>query len=133
MSTETVKRTTWLLASLLAGVALLHAYWAVGGTWGLQTAVSEGNPLPPPIASAAVMLVLLGAMLVVLGRVGIWGRSLPAWLFRWATWSLVAVLVAVALLNFSTARMWERWVFAPFAALLAMLALVVATSPERSA
>lgn len=77
MSPIAAKRAAYVLASLLGAVAILHAYWALGGTWGLQTAVGEGNPLPPPIASVAVTLALIGATLVVLGRVGMWGKSVP--------------------------------------------------------
>ena len=132
MTPISAKRTAYVLVSLLGAVAILHAYWALGGTWGLQIAVGAGNPLPPPIASAAVTFLLIGATLVVLGRVGMWGESVPAWLFRWGTWVLCVVLIAVAVMNFTTGRPWERWGFAPFAALLAALAAAVARSRGRA-
>ncbi len=116
----------FLLAGFLAAVAALHAYWALGGTWGLQTAVGEGNPVPPAPVIWVVVLGLLAALLVVLGRIGLWGRGVPEWVFRWGTWALCLVLIVVAVSNLAVGSTWEMLVFAPFSALLAVLAAVIA-------
>jgi hypothetical protein len=123
----------YVLASSLIVVAGLHAFWALGGSWGLQTAIGEGNPLPPRLVIWTVVLMLTGAVLVVLGRVGLWGNSLPAWIFSVGTWSLCAALIVVAGANFTTGRPWDVWVFAPLSLLLAALAGVVARSARRAA
>jgi hypothetical protein len=128
MVADVTLRTGFLLAGFLAAVAALHAYWALGGRWGLQTAVGEGNPLPPAPVIWVVVFGLIAALLVVLGQIGLWGRAVPEWVFRWGTWALCIVLVAVAVLNFAAGSTWEMLVFAPFTAVLALLAAVVASA-----
>ncbi len=126
-----VSKAGSLLAGLLAAVAALHAYWALGGRWGLQKAVGEGTPVPPAAVIWVVVVGLVAAVLVVLGQIGLWGRGKPEWVFRWGTWALCIVLIAVAVLNFGGGK-WEMLVFAPFSLLLAVLAAVVAGSRRRA-
>lgn len=88
-------------AGTLAGIGALHGYWATGGRWPgtesrtlAETVVGPAGtkmPTTPMIVGVAVLLEV--AALVLLGRLGIWGRRLPQWIFRWGTIGLAAVLV----------------------------------------
>ena len=120
------RSTGYALAAVLAALGALQAYWALGGRWGLEAALGEGNPVPPPAAVWAVAAALILAALTVLGRVGVWGRSLPPWMFVSGTWALCLVLAGVALLNLSSGRLWEMLLIAPFCGLLAALTAAVA-------
>src|SRR4051794_39650841 len=81
-------------AGLLVSIGLLHIYWAAGGTWGSGVTVPEvdGKPLfnPGPLPTLAVAFLLFASGVLLLGRSGFWGTSLPTWPFRYGTWALVA-------------------------------------------
>lgn len=118
------------LTLLLLGV--LHLYWAWGGSWGLAAALGRDQVdagVGLRLAAGCVAFALVAAAAVVLGRVGVWGRSLPWLLFSWGTWALVAALLLGAMLNFTAATWLERLLFAPLALALAGLALGVARAP----
>ena len=132
MKVELAERAGYLLVLLLFLIALLHTYWALGGRWGLQTAIGEGSPFPHPFLIWAVVVALMAAVLTVLGRIGWWSRGIPFWLFRVGIWALVVVLVGAALINFGGKSRWDRFVFGPIALFLALLAVIVARyTPER--
>ena len=84
--------------------------------------------LPPElrIASAAAAVVLIVAALVVLGRAGYWGATVPFGVFRWGAWVLVGAMTLSALANFASSSGWERFLGGPVALLLALLCLIVA-------
>ena len=71
-----------LAAGVLFGLAALHAYWAAGGDWGTDAAIPtrDGAPLfkPGPVGTVLVAVLLCAAALVLLGRLGIWGRRCRA-------------------------------------------------------
>lgn len=129
----TAQRTARILATVLALLAILHAYWALGGQWGLSAALGgPPAPVPPSWAMWLVVGLLVIGTLVPLGRVGTWGQRVPQWLFGFACWGLALVLVLVAVIN-ALGRTWlERLAFAPFALLLAAAAAVVARAPRRA-
>ena len=126
MDGQRTRHAGYLLATTLLLVGALHAYWALGGHWGLAAVLGEGNPAPPAAAVWAVVIAIVIAALIVLGKIGVWGRSLPAWPFAWGSWGLCAALAAGALLNLSSGRSWETLLIAPLCLLLALLAAAVA-------
>ena len=123
---EFAQRAAYLLASLLFLITGIHAFWALGGRWGLQTAIGEGNPLPTSQLIWAATVAFLAAGLTVLGRVGLWGASLPSWIFSLGPWVLVVVFIAGGVLNLTNGRAWNTFVFAPTFLFLSVLAGVVA-------
>jgi len=131
--TGLVARVAYALSVTLTILSVLHLYWAVGGTWGLAAALGRQEidaSTGLRIAAGAVAVALLIAAVGLLGRVGLWGDSLPWVLFSWGTWALVAALFLAASLNL-TAHTWtERLVFAPIALALGGLALMIARSPR---
>ncbi len=119
---ELAQRAAYLLVTLLFVIAGVHAYWALGGRWGLQTAIGAGNPLPASPLIWAAAVAFLAAGLTVLGRVGLWGAWLPPWIFSLGPWVLAVVFAAGGVLNLTSGRAWGTFVFAPTFLLLAALA-----------
>jgi hypothetical protein len=78
-----------LLAVIFAVLGFFHLYWAAGGRIGSGSAVPsvDGHRLftPSPVGTILVAVALVAAMLVVLGRLGIWAGFLPTWIFYWGT------------------------------------------------
>jgi hypothetical protein len=131
-----------LAAVVLVGLGTLHCYWAAGGRWATDVTIPKrgGEPLftPGPAGTLLVALLLYAAALVLLGRLGLWGRGLPRWLFVAGTWTLVVVFSGRVVGDFQWfglfKRMtgtpfawWDTWVYAPLCALLALAALLVAS------
>ena len=105
--------------ALALGAPLGRAAW--GGTH---------TQLPPGlrVASAVAAGFWVLAALIVLGRAGYQVSPLPLGAARWGTWILVGALLFGALMNFASPSAWERFLWGPFALLLAGLCLVVARS-----
>jgi hypothetical protein len=76
------------------------------------------------VASACAVFVWIFASLVVLGRAEI--GPLSGSYLRWASWLLVGVLAVGALMNAASKSPWERFGWAPFTLVLAVLCAVVA-------
>jgi hypothetical protein len=124
-----------------AGTAAILAAIGLGFVAAFQLAIALGAPLgraswggthagvPPPklrIASGVAAVVWAAAALVVLGRADL--GPLSGGFLRWAAWVLVGVLVLGALTNVASRSRWERFGWAPFTAVLALLCGIVATS-----
>jgi hypothetical protein len=107
-------------AALALGAPLGRAAW--GGT-------SAVLPARLRVSSAVAFVIWLVAAAVVLGRAGIEVVSLPRDLLVWGTWALVVLSALGAIVNVASSSPWERFGWGPLAALLAVLSLVVASSP----
>lgn len=79
-----------LLAVIFAILSFFHLYWAAGGRFGRSAVVPivAGEHLlhPSPFWTILVAAVLFAAMLVVLGRLKIWGTFIPSRIFYFGTW-----------------------------------------------
>jgi hypothetical protein len=112
-------------------IAVFQAALALGAplgraAWGGATAVL---PARLRISSAVAFVIWLLAPVIVLGRAGIEVVALPRDLLVWGTWALVVLSALGAVVNFASSSHWERFGWGPLAALLAVLSLVVASSP----
>lgn len=118
-----------LAVGLLAGPAASHLYWLLGGTWGLH----QDNTLGIRVVSAIVLMLVVGAVLVVLARVGMWQQTLvPDRVIRLLAWAVAGVFLLEAVAGFTYSRGdYEWWLYAPFALVLGLLGLVVARSGAR--
>jgi hypothetical protein len=98
-----------------------------GAAWG-------GATLTPTmrLASAISAMLLVLAALIVLGRTGYWGRRLPAAIFRWGIWVLVAGMTLSALANFASPIVGERFFLGPSALLLAFLCFAATRAHKPS-
>lgn len=127
------------LAAIFAILSLIHFYWAVGGKTGGATVPSDnGNPIfkPTPLATTLVALALLAAMFVILGRIGVWGKSLSDWIFY--SGSLVIALLFLFraigdfhyvgffknVVNTDFAR-WDKYLFSPLCLFIAIAAFLL--------
>ena len=124
-----VRLAASVLWRALVAAAGLHAYWVLGGTWGVHAA-SGGTYVEPTtslrIQSAVIAMLLVAACLVVRARAGLWRAPVSDRVIRVSMWVLTAVLALTAVVNFAAATDWERFVIGPFVLVLALLALVVA-------
>jgi hypothetical protein len=130
-------------AAVLLGLGALHVYWAGGGRWGTDVTVPtrDGNRVFVPSSAATLMVAMLlcAAALVLLGRLRLWGQWLPRWPFVAGAWTLVVVFGArvvgdlrwFGVFKRTTGTQfswWDTWLYIPLSGLLAMAALLVASS-----
>src|SRR5215218_6016164 len=95
-----------LTACVFAVLALIHVYWAAGGSLGHAAAVPTGAGggarlfHPTRAGTLVVAAGLLLAALVVLGRLGVWAAPLPGWVFVWGSWVIALLFLARAVGEF---------------------------------
>jgi hypothetical protein len=137
---DLIHKAGLLLAFIFAVLALLHIYWAAGGSFAADVTVPEVNGKPTFIPSLrATLLVaaaLLLAMLVILGQLGVWGGGLPVWIFRLGTWAICLLFFLRALGDFKLIGFfkrlhdtgfawWDTRVYSPLCLLISILAFLV--------
>jgi hypothetical protein len=105
-------------AALALGAPLGSASW--GGAYQGQL------PVGLRIASGVAVVVYVLAALIVVGRAGFRGVPLARGFVRWGTWVLAVLTFLGALENFASSSGWERYGWAPFTLILALLCLFVA-------
>lgn len=138
----------YLTASVFAGLALLHIYWATGGVWGravaipttaaVQTGGAGGARLfnPTRAGTLVVAAALLLAALVVLGRLGVRAAPLPGWVFVWGSWVIALALFARAVGEFKYVGLfkrvrgtdfanWDTWLFTPLCLCIAVSVAII--------
>jgi hypothetical protein len=128
-------------AMVMFGLALLHLYWAAGGSWGSAVAVPSGGGQslfqPGPVATLIVAALLFAAGLVLLGRKGMWGQSLPQWFYAAGAWTIAIVFAARMIGDFrwfglfkritdTPFAWWDSRLYVPLCAMLAVAAALVA-------
>src|SRR5690349_18418709 len=106
-----------LIAGLAAGPIGTHAYWLLGGTWGLYTNGVRDHVATTGtrIVAAVVIVLLVAAVLVVLARVGLWHQTfLSDRTTRVLAWALAAVFLLETVAAFTWSRgepLW--WLYGP--------------------
>ena len=129
-----------LLAVIFAILSFFHLYWAAGGRFGIAAAIptAGGEHLfkPSPFATILVAVALFAAMLVVLGRIKIWGAFVPSWIFYWGTWviSLLFLLRTIgdfryvgffkSVTDTNFAR-WDTILFSPLCLFIGIVAFLI--------
>jgi hypothetical protein len=115
------------------GIALFQLALALGAplgraAWGGGQAVL---PMRLRRASAVSFVIWILAAVVVLARAGLVVLpGVPPILPVVGTWALVVLSALGALVNVASSSRWERFGWAPYAATLAVLSLVVALGPS---
>jgi hypothetical protein len=95
-----------LLAVIFAILSFFHLYWAAGGRFGggavIPTGGSSGERLfnPSPFGTILIAAALFAAMLVVLGRLKMWGAFVPGWIFYSGTWVVTLLFLLRAIGDF---------------------------------
>ena len=129
-----------LLAVIFAILSFVHLYWAAGGRFGSGAAIPTAGGArllnPSPVGTILVAAALFAAMLVVLGRLKIWGAFVPRWIFNLGTWviSLLFVLRTIgdfryvgffkSVTDTSFAR-WDTLLFSPLCLFIAVVAFLI--------
>jgi hypothetical protein len=129
------------LAGLFAVLSFLHFFWAAGGKFGSGAVIPTGGGgerlfNPWPFGTILVAAALLGAMLVVLGRLRIWGAFLPSWIFYLGTWviSLLFLLRTIGdfqyigffkSVNDTKFAYWDTIVFSPLCLVVCIAAFLI--------
>lgn len=118
-----------LIAGLAAGPIGTHVYWMLGGTWGLGRSTTT---IGIQVVAAVVVTLLVGAVLVVLARVGVWRQAFVSdGVIRFLAWGLTVFFLGHGLLSFIEGLVWsldEWWLYGPSGLVIGVLALVVANS-----
>ena len=129
-----------LLAAVFALLSLFHLFWAAGGRLGGKAAIPtvNGARLFNPSAFGTILVAagLLLAMLVVLGRIGIWGANLPAWIFRLGVLGISLLFLLRAIGDFhylgffksiseTDFARWDTWLFSPLCLSIAAIAFLI--------
>jgi hypothetical protein len=135
-----------LLAGIFAILSFFHLYWAAGGRFGIGTAIPTvgGKRLltPSPFVTILVAAALFAAMLVVLGRLRIWGAFVPSWIFYLGTWviSLLFLLRTIgdfryvgffkSVTDTNFAR-WDTILFSPLCLFIGIVAFLISYYEAR--
>jgi hypothetical protein len=135
-----VHRLGILLAVIFAALGLLHLYWAAGGRWGHGATVpsSGGKRLfsPSLLGTVMVALALLSAMAVILGRIGVWGAFVPAWVFACGVWGISVIFFLRSVGEFKYVGFfkrvrgtkfarWDTWLLSPLCLFISVVAGVL--------
>ena len=131
--------TSMGFAGAMVAAAGLHAYWALGGTWFVETAFNmdiERVPERLVPATWGLALVAILAAIAALAR-GEWfpGRRpvIPMWMLAAVFWVVAMVCAGAAIYDATIPRAWDRYVFAPvFVALTAMAVRLAWPIRERA-
>jgi hypothetical protein len=136
-----IRFSGFLLTAVFAALSMFHLYWAAGGTLGKRATVPEiaGKHAfnPSPVSTILVAIALLIAMLIILGRLGVLGKSVPQWVFRWGTWGISVLFFLRAVGEFKLVGFfklvrdtefarWDTWLFSPLCLVIAVIAFALA-------
>jgi hypothetical protein len=134
-------RMLGILVAVTFGVlSLFHLYWASGGKFGDGATVPTVgetrafNPSPPGTVLVATALLL--AMLIILGQLGLLGKLIPKWVFRWGTGGIALIFFLRAIGDFKLIGFfkrasdtpfahWDTWLFSPLCLVIAITAFVL--------
>lgn len=129
---STLVRATAMSAAVgLVGIALFQLALAVGAPLGRAAwGGTHTGQLPTElrIASGVAFLVWAAAALVVLRRGGLGLVAIPGAVAHWGTWVLFGLLLLGALMNIASSSVWERYLWGPYALILAGLCFLTAHS-----
>lgn len=104
--------------SLVLGAPLGAAAWGGAQVGSLPAELRVASAVSTPIWSLAAA--------VVLRRGGRGLRLIPGQVARWGTWVLVVLLLVGAVMNALSPSPWERFLWAPYALLMAALCVIAA-------
>jgi hypothetical protein len=110
------------------GIAAFQVALAAGAPLGRAAWGGQHRVLPARLrrSSAVAGVIWLVGVVVILGRAGVVDVPLPSIVLVVGAWALVVISVLGALVNLASSSPWERFGWAPYAAILAVLSGVVA-------
>jgi hypothetical protein len=113
-------------------IATFQLLLALGAPLGRAAYGGRSAKLSPAFrrASAGAVVIWLIAAVFMLGRGGVAAVPLPDVILAVGAWVLVVLSVLGAIVNLASSSPWERFGWAPFSAVLALLSFIVASSPR---
>ncbi len=129
-----------LVAVIFAVLSFFHLYWAAGGRFGFSAAIPTvgGERLlnPSPFVTILVAAALFAAMLIVLGRLNMWGAFVPSWIFYSGTWviSLLFLLRTIGDFRYvgffknvtdTNFARWDTILFSPLCLFIGIVAFLI--------
>ena len=132
-----IKLVGYTVAVIFIILCLLHAYWALGGIWAWDSVIPPDLEYPSKLATWLVSFLLFLAMLIVLGKVGLWGKRFPRWAFKWGTWGVSTVFFMRSIGDFKYCGFFKKvttttfahldtWLFTPLCLLISLLCVITA-------
>jgi hypothetical protein len=124
-------RTAAIVAAIgFAGIAGFRVALALGAPLGNAAWGGKHRVLPPNlrVGSAVAAAIWLVGAAIVPDRAGFDVSPIPTGVERVGTWLFVGLLGLGTLMNAASSSRWERFVWAPTSAVLAVLTAVVAAS-----
>lgn len=133
-------------AVMMLLISAFHIYWALGGSKGLRATIPEidGRPLyaATPLGTFTIAFVLLIGALVMVGRLGFFGKPQLEFIYLWGPWLLAAIFMLRAVgdfnyiglfkkVRYSYFSYWDTRLHSPLSLLLAIACTIVAASPVR--
>lgn len=130
-----------LLAVIFAAIALLHFYWALGGSASGISAIPtvEGKQAFTPSAFGTVLVAFafVAAVLVVAGQFGYLGGLVPQWIYRTGLFVISVLFLLRAIGEFRLVGFFksvtgtpfasmDTWVFSPLCLFIAVSAFIIA-------
>jgi Protein of unknown function (DUF3995) len=110
-----------LLTAIFAAIALLHIYWALGGSTSNISAVPtvEGKQAftPSTFGTLMVAAAFVMAIFVVLGQFGFLGALVPHWIFRTGLFTISVIFLLRAIGEFKLVGFFKSVTGTPFAAM----------------
>ena len=109
-------------------IVLFQVALAAGAPWGgAAWGGSHAGTLPRRLRGASLVAAAIWVLagLVVLRRAGHLTRLVPWTVAQWGTWIVIGLLVLGTIMNLASPSAWERYLWAPFAATLAVLCFLV--------
>jgi hypothetical protein len=138
MKTNIRKASAYTFTILILLVVILHAYWALGGSWflheasGGEIASNASLPYTMRLVTWALIMTMVVGVLLVLGRAKIiWPKVSPK-LYAIPCWTITVCMFLGALLNFAIPRFWDRFVFGPIFLILFILCIIIALPGKGS-
>lgn len=106
---------------------------AAGVPWGRAAFGGKSATLSQELRVASVIsaLLIIGAIWTVLVRSGVISTGKRAKVIaRWAIWGFVILFSLSAFANFTSSSPWEHFGWGPFAVILVVCCILVATGPK---
>lgn len=137
----------YLIVAVFGLIGAIHIYWGLGGYYPVEATIPhiDGKPrfIPTKTAIWMVVVALIAGILIVLGRLEIWGANLPAWIFKSGIWAIFIVFLLRSIGNFwfyglfkriidTKFAYWDTRLYVPFCLLMAFLTLIVAMIKYKS-
>lgn len=103
-----------LLFLIFVALSVLHIYWALGGNWGIDSALptkeeDSTQVLKPRIAETLIVAMgLLSFALLYLIKTGLVSMALPSWVFNYGGWIVPSIFLIRVIGDFKYVGLFKK-------------------------